>query len=120
MRVWAWVAIGAVVAALTVLGFPLIRMQTELRLANEEAVQARTRIAELESAVANLKIKLDASNQARQQLQGALDEANSDIEKRQFEVERLTTDLEKATKDAEPTSQDGDSAPAPSNGWRAQ
>ena len=119
MRVWAWVAIGAVVAALTVLGFPLVKMQTELRLANEQAVQARTRIAELEGVVANLKTELDASNQAREQLQGALEEANSDIEKRQFEVERLTTDLEKATKDAEPPGQEGDSAPAPSNGWQA-
>ena len=123
MRVWAWVAIGAVVAALTVLGFPLVRMQTELRLANEQAVQARTRIAELESAVANLKTELDASNQAREQLQGALEEANSEIEKRQSEVERLNAELEKANdlaKGTEAPNQEGDSASEPSDPWRPQ
>ena len=119
MRVWAWIVIGLAVAALAVVGFPLVQLQRDLRLANEQVVQAGARIAELESVVANLKTELDASNQAREQLQGALEEANSDIQKRQFEVERLTTDLEKATKDAEPPGQEGDSAPAPSNGWQA-
>ena len=48
MRVWAWIAIGLVVAALAVLVFPLVQIQRDLRLANEQVVQARARIAELE------------------------------------------------------------------------
>ena len=104
MRVWAWIAIGIVVAALAVLIFPLVQLQMELRLANEQVVQARARIAEIEGVVANLKTELDAANRARTQLQGGLEEANSEIEKRQSEIERLSAELEKATdlaKDAE-------------------
>ena len=53
MRVWAWIAIGIVVAALAVLIFPLVQLQMELRLANEQLVQARAKIAEFEGVVAN-------------------------------------------------------------------
>ena len=123
MRVWAWIAIGLVVAALAVLVFPLVQIQTELRLANEQVVQARARIAELERVVANLKTELDAANRARTQLQGGLEEANSEIEKRQSEVERLRAELEKATdlaKDAEAPDQEGDSASEPSDAWKPQ
>ena len=111
MRVWAWLAIGLAVAALALLVFPMLQIQRDLRLANEQVVQARARIAELESVVANLKTELDAANRGRTQLQGALEEANSEIEKRQSEVERLTAELEKATdlaKDAEAPNQEGD------------
>ena len=120
MRVWAWLAIGLAVAALALLVFPMLQMQRDLRLANEQVVQARARIAELESVVANLKTELDAANRGRTQLQGALEEANSEIEKRQSEVERLTAELEKATdsaKDAAPN-QEGDSASEPSDAWQ--
>ena len=123
MRVWAWIAIGIVVAALAVLIFPLVQLQMELRLVNEQVVQARAKIAEFEGVVANLKTELDAANRARTQLQGGLEEANSEIEKRQSEVERLSAELEKATdlaKDAEAPDQEGDSASEPSDGWQPQ
>ena len=123
MRVWAWIAIGIVVAALAVLVFPLVQLQMELRLANEQVVKARARIAELEGVVANLKTELDAANRARTQLEGGLKEANSEIEKRQSEIERLSAELEKATnlaKGAEAPGQEGDSASEPSNGWQPQ
>ena len=123
MRVWAWIAIGIVVAALAVLIFPLVQLQMELRLANEQLVQARAKIAEFEGVVAYLKTELDAANRARNQLEGGLKEANSEIEKRRSEVERLSAELEKATdlaKDAEAPDQDGDSASKPSDGWQPQ
>jgi chromosome segregation ATPase len=121
MRVWAWIAIGLAVLALAFLVFPLVQTQTKLRLANEQVVQARAGMAELERVVANLKTELDAANRARTQLQGGLDKANVEIEKRQSEVERLSTELEKATnlaKDAEAPDQKGDSASEPSDGWQ--
>jgi septal ring factor EnvC (AmiA/AmiB activator) len=123
MRVWAWIAIGLAVVALVVLFFPLVQIQRDLRLANEQVVQARARMAELERVAANLKTELDAANRARTQLQGGLDEANSEIEKRQSEVERLSAELEEATnlaKGAEALDQEGDSASVPSNGWQPQ
>ena len=122
MRVWAWIAIGLAVVALAFLVFPLVQIQTELRLANEQVVQARERTAELERVVANLKTELDASNRVRTQLQSGLDEANSEIGKKQFEVERLSTELEKANlaKDAEAPDQKGDSTSEPSDGWQPQ
>ena len=122
MRVWAWIAIGVALVALAVLLFPLVEIQRDLRLANEQGVQARARIAELESAVANLKTELKEANRARTQLQGDLDEANSEIEKRQSEVERLSAQLEKATtaKDAQPPTQEGDSPSDSVDGWKPQ
>ena len=123
MRVWAGIAIGLAVVALAVLFFPLLQIQRDFRLANEQVVQTRARVAELERVVANLKTELDAANRARTQLQGGLEEANSEIEKRQSEVERLRAELEKATdlaKDAEAPDQEGDSASEPSNGWQPQ
>jgi chromosome segregation ATPase len=123
MRVWAWIAIGIVVAALAVLIFPLVQLQMELRLANEQLVQARSKIAEFEGVVATLKTELDAANRARTQLEGGLKEANSEIENRQSEIERLSAELEKATdlaKDAEAPDQDGDSASEPSDAWQPQ
>jgi septal ring factor EnvC (AmiA/AmiB activator) len=123
MRVWAWIAIGLAVVALAFLFFPLVQIQTELRLTNEQVVQARARMVELERIVANLKTELDGANRARTQLQGALDEANSEIERRQSEVERLSAELEKATnlaKDAEAPDQKGDSASEPSDAWQPQ
>jgi len=123
MRVWAWIAIGVAVVALAVLFFPLVQIQRDLRLANEQVVQARARMAELERVVANLKTELDAANRARTQLQGGLDEANTEIEKRQSEVERLNAELEKATnlaKGAEAPDQEGDSASEPSDAWQPQ
>jgi peptidoglycan hydrolase CwlO-like protein len=121
MRVWAWIAIGVAVVALAVLFFPLVQIQRDLRLANDQVVQARARMAELERVVANLKTELDAANRARTQLQGSLDEANSEIEKRQSEVERLSAELEKVTnaaKDPEAPDQEGDSASEPSDAWQ--
>ena len=112
MRVWAWLAIGLAVAALAFLVFPMLQIQRDLRLVNEQVVQkAKARIAELESVVANLRTELDAANRGRTQLQGALEEAKSEIEKRQSEVERLTGELEKATdlpKGTEAPNQEGD------------
>ena len=55
MRVWAWIAIGVALVTLAVLLFPLVEIQRDLRLANEQGVQAKARIAELERAVANLE-----------------------------------------------------------------
>jgi predicted nucleic acid-binding Zn-ribbon protein len=92
----------------------LVQIQKEVRA-------ARARNAELESVVANLKKELDAANQA--QLQGGLEEAKSEIEKRQSEIERLTVELEKAidlAKDAEAPNRQGDSASEPSDGWQPQ
>lgn len=107
MRVWAWITVGVALVGLAVLLFPLVEIQRDLRLANEQGVQARERIAELERTVANLKAELDEANRARTKLQGDLDEASSEIEKRQSEVERLSTELQKATiaKDAQPPAQ---------------
>ncbi len=91
MRVWAWITVGVALVGLAVLLFPLVEIQRDLRLANEQGVQARERIAELERTVANLKAELDEANRARTKLQGDL--ASSEIEKRQSEVERLSTEL---------------------------
>ena len=122
MRVWAWIAIGVAVVALAALVFPLVQIQRDLRLANDQGVQARARMAEIERVVANLKTELDAANRARTELEGGLDQANSEIKKRQSEIERLSAELEKATtlaKDAEPPDQEGDSASDPSS-WKPQ
>jgi chromosome segregation ATPase len=116
MRAWAAIAIGLVLAVLAVLGPPLVQIQKEVRA-------ARARNAELESVVANLKKELDAANQARTQLQGGLEEAKSEIEKRQSEIERLTAELEKAIdliNDTEAPNRQGDSASEPSDGWQPQ
>jgi septal ring factor EnvC (AmiA/AmiB activator) len=123
MRVWAGIAIGVAVVALAVLFFPLVQIQRDLRSANEQVVVARARVAELERVVANLKTELDAANRARTELQGGLNEANSEIEKRQFELERLNDELEKAinlAKGAKAPDQEGDSASEPSDAWKPQ
>jgi septal ring factor EnvC (AmiA/AmiB activator) len=123
MRVWLGIAIGLVVVALAVLVFPLLETQRDWKLANEQVEQTKARVAELERVVANLKAELDAANRARTQLQGGLDEANTEIQERQFEVERLRAELEKATslaKDAETPDQEGESASEPSDAWRPQ
>jgi chromosome segregation ATPase len=123
MRAWAFIAVGLVVAVVAVLGPPLIQYQKDLRA-------ARARNAELESVVTNLKKELDAANQARTELQDAVEEANSGIEKRQSEivrlsaeVDRLSAELQKAinlAKDADAQNQQGDSASEPSNSWQPQ
>ena len=82
MRAWAFVAMGLVVALVAVLGPPLVKLQNDLRA-------TRARNAELESVDANLKKELDAANQARTEREGAVEEANSEIEKRQSEIVRL-------------------------------
>ena len=123
MRAWASIAIGLVVAVLAVLVVPLVQSQKDLRLVREQVVQASARNAKLESVVANLKTELDAANQARTELQGALEEVKSQIEKRQSEIKRLTAELEKAMdliKDAEAPNQQGDSASERSEGWQPQ
>jgi septal ring factor EnvC (AmiA/AmiB activator) len=123
MGVWARIAIGLAVVALAVLFFPLVQIQRDLRVANEQVVQTRARVAELERVVTNLKAELDSANRARTQLQGSLDEANIEIQKRQSEVERLSAELEKATnlaKDAETSDQEGESASEPSDTWKPQ
>ena len=123
MRVWAGIAIGLAVVALAALFVPLVQIQRDFRLANDQVVQTRARVAELERVVANLKADLDAANRARTQLQGGLDEANTEIQKRQSEVERLSAELEKVTnlaKDAETSNQEGKSASEPSDPWKPQ
>jgi heme exporter protein D len=62
MRVWAWIAVGLAVVALAVLFFPLVQMQTELRLVRIELGRAKEQVAELERAVANLTTEHDAAN----------------------------------------------------------
>jgi uncharacterized protein HemX len=89
MRAWAAIAIGVVVAAVAFLGAPFIQSQKDLQAARE-------RILELENLNTNLRTERDAANQAQTQLQGALEEANTEIEKRQSEIERLGAELEKA------------------------
>jgi chromosome segregation ATPase len=116
MRAWALIAIGLVVAMVAVLAPPLVQMQKDL-------TAARTRNAELERVVANLKTELDAANQARTQLQGGLEEANSEITKRQSEIERLSAELEKAidlANDATARNQQRDPASEPSDAWQPQ
>lgn|SRR5262245_24907906 len=101
MRVWALIAVGLVVAVVAVVGPPFVQLQKDLRA-------ARAKNAELESVIANLKTELDGANQARTKLQGALSEANSEIEKRQSEIERLNAELEEAialAKDADAVNQ---------------
>ena len=123
MRGWLGIAIGLVVVALAVLVFPLVETQRDWKLANEQVVQTTVRVAELERVVANLKAELDAANRARTELQRGLDEANTEIQRRQFELERLTDELEKATslaKDAETPDQEGESASEPSDAWKPQ
>lgn len=123
MRVWLGIAIGLVVVALAVLVFPLVETQRDWKLANEQVDQTKARVAELERVVAKLKAELDAANRARTQLQGGLDEANTEIRERQFEVERLRAELEEATsltKDAETPDQGGESALEPSDAWKPQ
>jgi septal ring factor EnvC (AmiA/AmiB activator) len=123
MRIWLGIAIGLVVVALAVLVFPLVETQRDWKLANEQVDQTKARVAELERVVANLKAELDAANRARTQLQGGLDEANTEIRERHFEVERLRAELEKATslaKDAETPGQEGESASEPSDAWKPQ
>jgi septal ring factor EnvC (AmiA/AmiB activator) len=122
MRVWAGIAIGLAVVALCVLFFPLVQMQRDLRLANEQVVQTKASVAELERIVANLKAELDATNRARTQLQGGLDKATAEIQSRQSEITRLSAELERATnlaKDAEIPDQEGGSA-AESDSWKPQ
>jgi septal ring factor EnvC (AmiA/AmiB activator) len=118
MRVWAGIAIGLAVVALCVLFFPLVQIQRDLRLANEQVVQTRASVAELERVVADLKAELDAANRARTQLQGGLDEANTEIQTRQSEIERLSAELERAT--TQTPDQEGDSAAEPSDSWKPQ
>lgn len=116
MRAWALIAIGLIVAMVAVLGPPMVQLQKDLNI-------AKTRNAELERVVANLKTELDAANKARTQLQGGLEEANSEITKRQAEVERLSAELEKAidlAKDANARNQQGNPASEPSDAWQPQ
>jgi chromosome segregation ATPase len=113
MRAWALIAIGLIVAMVAVLGPPMVQLQKDLNV-------AKTRNAELERVVANLKTELDAANKARTQLQGGLEEANSEITKRQAEVERLSAELEKAIDLAKDHNQQGTSAPEPSDPWQPQ
>jgi peptidoglycan hydrolase CwlO-like protein len=88
MRAWAFIAVGLVVAVAALASPPLIQLQNDLRA-------ARARNAELESVVTNLKKELDAANQARTEREGAVEEANSDIEKRQSEIVRLNAEVER-------------------------
>jgi septal ring factor EnvC (AmiA/AmiB activator) len=87
MRTWQWVALGLLVVALVALVFPLLRTQKELRAvegelknANDQLVQARSEATDLERVIANLKTQLDVATRAQSQLQGSLNEANSEIE----------------------------------------
>jgi septal ring factor EnvC (AmiA/AmiB activator) len=123
MRALAFIAIGAVVAAVALIGPPFVQLQKDL-----QAVRARN--AELESVVTNLQKELDAAKQARTERDGAVEEANSEIEKRQSEivrltaeVERLSSELEKAldlAKQTDAPNQQGDPAAEPSDGWQPQ
>jgi septal ring factor EnvC (AmiA/AmiB activator) len=115
MRVWVGVAIGIVVVVLALLFFPLMQMQRDYRLANEQVTEARARVTELERVVANLKAELQSADQTRAQLQDRLDEANTEIQK-------LRADLEKATiaKGTNSPDQEGNSSSQPSSGWQPQ
>jgi hypothetical protein len=94
MRAWALIAIGVVVALVAVLGPPLVQLQKDLRA-------AKARNAELEGVIANLKTELDAANQARTEREGAVEEANSEFEKRQSEVERLSAEVDRLSGELE-------------------
>src|SRR5680860_217023 len=85
MRHWSWILTAMAIIALAVVIYPLVQtqkrlrlVQTELNRANEQVVQAKAGAAELERVVANLKTELDAATMARTELQGNLEEANSD------------------------------------------
>jgi len=87
MRHWSWILTAMAIIALAVVIYPLVQtqkrlrlVQTELNRANEQVVQAKAGAAELERVVANLKTELDAATMARTELQGNLEEANSDVE----------------------------------------
>ena len=113
MRVWAGVGIGIAVVVLAVLFFPLVQIQRDFRLANEQVVEARARVAELEKVVSHLKAELQAANEMRTQLQSRLDEANIEIQKLRAELEKAT-----AAKGANAPHQEGDSGLPPSDGWQ--
>jgi septal ring factor EnvC (AmiA/AmiB activator) len=90
-------------------------VQRELDQAREQIVQSRAASAELEKSVAKLKTELDAVNKAHTQLQGHLDEANSDndhlrkeldasqsqLKEKEAQAQQLTTELERARREAE-------------------
>ena len=103
MRTWQWVATGVAVAVLAALIYPLVQTQKQLRVvqrelgtANEQVVQARAGTAELERVIINLKTELDAATMARTELQGNLDEANSDVAQLREQFGAGQAELEKA------------------------
>ena len=103
MRQWPWIALAVAVVALAALIYPLVQtqkrltlVQSELGRANEQVVQARAGATELERVVANLKTELDAATMARRELQGNLEEANSDVEHMRMEFDAAQAELEKA------------------------
>src|SRR6188472_1538254 len=89
-------------------------VQKELGRTNEQVVQHKAATADLEKSVANLKTELDAADKKRTELQGNLDEANSDndvlrreldaaqsqLKEKEANAQELTNELEKTKKDA--------------------
>jgi chromosome segregation ATPase len=103
MRQWPWIAMAVAVVALAALIYPLVQTQKRLKLAqselgraNQQIVQARAGTGELERVVANLKTELDAATMARTELQGNLEETNSDVEHMRMEFDAAQAELEKA------------------------
>ena len=96
MRRWPFVASALAIIALIIVlllvslvqGHKQLRsVQRELGRTNEQVVQDKAATAELEKSVANLKTELDAADKKRTELQGNLDEANSDNDVLRRELE---------------------------------
>src|SRR6185295_1909794 len=119
---WPFVASALAIVALIIVlllvslvqGHKQLRsVQKELGRTNEQVVQHKAATAELEKSVANLKTELDAADKKRTELQGNLDEANSDnevlrnelgaaqsqLKEKEAQAQELTTELEKTKKE---------------------
>jgi septal ring factor EnvC (AmiA/AmiB activator) len=93
---WRFIASGIAIVSLIIVlllvslvqGHKQLRtVQKELGRANEQVVQDKAATAELEKSVANLKTELEAADKKRTELQGNLDEANSDNDVLRRELE---------------------------------
>jgi len=119
---WPFVASALAIVALIIVlllvslvqGHKQLRsVQKELGRTTEQVVQHKAATAELENSVANLKTELDAADKKRTELQGNLDEANSDnevlrnelgaaqsqLKEKEAQAQELTTELEKTKKE---------------------
>ena len=106
------IAAGLAIIAPGVVVLLVAAIQRHLK---QELGRTNEQVVKLEKVIGNLKMELDAENKARTQLEGHLNEANSDNDHRRQELDtaqseskekdaraqELTDELEKARKEAE-------------------